>query len=56
MISDWQTPVALAVVGIAAASLIIPAWRKHRRAASGACGSSEGGCGCSAVKKNLGVK
>ncbi|MBC8010688.1 MAG: hypothetical protein H7067_11400 [Burkholderiales bacterium] len=56
MINDWQTPLALAVVAIAAASLIIPAWRKHRRAATGACGSSDEGCGCSAIKKNLRAK
>lgn len=56
MITDWQTPLALAVVALAAAGLIISAWRKRRRAATGACGSSDEGCGCTALKKKLGVK
>lgn len=60
MSSDWQTPLALAVVALAAASLLVPAWRKHRRAFSkdggAGCASGDEGCGCSAVKKNLRVK
>ncbi len=56
MTSDWQTPLALIVVALAAASLLIPAWRKHRRKASGGCSSGDEGCGCSVVKKNLRVK
>lgn len=60
MSSDWQTPLSLAVVAVAAASLLVPAWRKYRRAFSknsgSGCASGDEGCGCSAVKKNLRVK
>ena len=56
MPTDWQTPLAFAIVLLAAASLLIPAWRKRRRAASGGCSAEGEGCGCSAVKKNLRVK
>ncbi len=53
MSATWQQPLALAVVALAAAWLILRAWRK-RRAATGGCGSGgEGGCGCSALKKTL---
>jgi hypothetical protein len=53
---DWQTPLSLAVVIVAAAGLLIRAWRKHRRPSAGGCASGGEGCGCSAVKKNLRVR
>ena len=56
MPTDWQTPLALLTVLLAALGLLIPVWRKRRHAASGGCGSDGEGCGCSAVKKNLRVK
>lgn len=59
MKTDWQTPLALAIVAVAALCLLIPAWRKYRRAFSknnGGCASGDEGCGCSAVKKNLRVR
>ena len=56
MPADWQTPLAFLIVLLAAAGLLIPAWRKHRRAAKGGCASDGEGCGCSAVKKNLRMK
>ena len=54
--TDWQTPLAFFVVALATAGLVVPAWRKYRRRAKGGCGGEDGGCGCSAVKKNLRVK
>lgn len=61
MSSDWQTPLAFAAVAVAAIYLVVPAWRKYRRAFSkdhtgGGCASGGEGCGCSAVKKNLRAK
>lgn len=58
MPADWQTPLALLVVAVAAASLLAPALRRLRAGtgAKGGCASDGGGCGCSAVKKNLRVK
>ncbi len=53
MPADWQTPLAFLIVAFAAGWLIVRAWRKRRRAASGACGSADEGCGCSSLKKNL---
>jgi hypothetical protein len=50
---DWQTPIALLLVAIAASWLILRAWRKHRRAADSTCGSAGEGCGCSTLKKKL---
>jgi hypothetical protein len=57
MIADWQTPLALLVVALAAAALLAPAQRRLRagRAKSG-CASGGEGCGCSTVKKTLHVK
>jgi len=49
---NWQTPVALAIVAIAAAALLLGAWKKRRRPGTG-CGSSGERCGCTTVKKNL---
>lgn len=51
--ADWQTPLAFLIVACAATWLVVRAIRKRRRAASGACGSSDEGCGCSSLKKNL---
>ncbi len=58
MASDWQTPLALLVVALAAAGLLAPALRRLRAGteAKGGCASGGEGCGCSAVKKNLRVK
>jgi hypothetical protein len=53
MPADWQTPLALLVVALAAGWLVLRAVRQRRRAAAGACGSSEEGCGCASLKKNL---
>lgn len=53
MSADWQTPLAFLAVALAAMWLLVRAWRKRRRAATGACGSSDEGCGCSSLKKNL---
>ncbi|MEY4488457.1 MAG: hypothetical protein RIQ79_965 [Verrucomicrobiota bacterium] len=49
---NWQTPVALLIVAIAAFALLYGAWKKRRRPGS-ACGSDGEGCGCTAVKKSL---
>ena len=51
--ADWQTPIAFLIVAFAAGWLLVRAWRKRRRAASGACGSADEGCGCGSLKKNL---
>ncbi|MEN9840778.1 MAG: hypothetical protein RL376_578 [Verrucomicrobiota bacterium] len=52
MPANWQQPLALAVVSLAAAWLVLRAWRQRRAASTGGCGSGgEGGCGCSALKK-----
>jgi hypothetical protein len=58
MPADWQTPLALLVVAIAAAGLLAPALRRLRSGAEakGGCASGGEGCGCTAVKKNLRVK
>ena len=58
MPADWQTPLALLVVAVAAASLLMPALRRLRAGAEakGGCASGGEGCGCTAVKKNLRVK
>ncbi|MEO0054580.1 MAG: hypothetical protein RLZZ50_527 [Verrucomicrobiota bacterium] len=53
MPADWQTPAAFLAVAFAAVWLLVRAWRKRVRSASGACGSSEEGCGCASFKKNL---
>lgn len=52
MAADWQTPLALLTVACAAGWLLARAIHKRRRAATG-CGSSDEGCGCSSLKKNL---
>ncbi len=52
MPADWQTPLAFLTVALAAGWLTVRAIRKRRRAATG-CGSSDEGCGCSSLKKNL---
>lgn len=49
---NWQTPVALVIVAIAAAALLYGAWKKRRRPGAG-CGSDGQACGCSTVKKSL---
>jgi hypothetical protein len=46
---DWQTPLALLTVAIAAAWLLVRAWR--RRSAARGCGSSGDDCGCATLRK-----
>jgi hypothetical protein len=54
MPANWQQPLALTLVAVAAGWLILRAWRKRRATTTGGCGSGgEGGCGCSALKKTL---
>lgn len=52
---NWQTPVALFVVALAAGGLLWSAWHRRHRPGTG-CGSGGAGCGCDTVKKNLRVK
>lgn len=50
MSSDWQTPLALLTVALAAGWLVVRALRKRRRARTG-CGSDGEGCGCGRLGK-----
>jgi hypothetical protein len=57
MRADWQTPLALLVVALAAAALLAPALRRLRSSgAKSGCAAGGQGCGCSVAKKNLRVK
>lgn len=47
MNSTLQTVLALVAVAAAVAYLTWHAWQKRKRSATGACGSSDEGCGCS---------
>jgi hypothetical protein len=47
-----QSLLVFATVALAAAYLLVRAWRKHRRARTG-CGSGDEGCGCTQLRKTL---
>ncbi|AKC83650.1 hypothetical protein IMCC26134_14275 [Verrucomicrobia bacterium IMCC26134] len=49
---NWQTPVALLIVAVAAFALLLGAWKKRRRPGAG-CGTGGESCGCTAVKESL---